>query len=479
MEVTTTRQSEAELTPEEAALVKRLTVFSRMRWFFIIGIIAASEIALRVFGIGLSTLPVYTICAVMALYNLLLMYQTRNLKRMVPGRVISRHRMLGNIHIILDLVVLVILLHFTGGIENPFLFLIGVHIVAAGLALHYRMAYLLATSALLLISLLVGLEYGGVIPHYHLAGFAEAELYTEGSYILAVLIALAAILYASTYMATAVAGELRKRQRQVVELQGSLLREQARRLAQASHEISKLEEERDKFLRFLGIAAHDLKAPLTAIQGFLWVMLGGYAGELTDKQKNMLERSSRRITELLSLISDLLDIPRAEAGQIVEEMKDMSLRQEVKRCCDTMSGQAEEKQIRLKVEMPQGLPRINGSSTRLQQVMTNLLSNAINYTNEGTVTVSIAEQDTDILVEVSDTGIGIPADGLPKVFDEFYRASNVEIKGTGLGLSIVKRIVEAHDGKIWVESPCPQTGKGSRFSFTLPKKRKAERRQKQ
>jgi signal transduction histidine kinase len=252
-----------------------------------------------------------------------------------------------------------------------------------------------------------------------------------------------------------------------------------RSLEERSVELSKLEEDKARFLRFLSIAAHDLKAPLTAIQGFLWVMLGGFSGELTDKQRNMLQRSSRRIDELLNLISDLLDIPRIESGQIVQETKEVALCQVIERCCDDLRHQAKEKGVELKVELPQSLPEIPGSSPRLQQVMTNLVSNAINYTPEGAVTVRVTEGDSDIKVEVMDTGIGIPSEDLPRVFDDFFRASNVEIKGTGLGLSIARRIVEAHGGDICVESPCLENNTGSKFTLTLPKKRKIERRQQQ
>jgi len=303
------------------------------------------------------------------------------------------------------------------------------------------------------------------------------DRYKEVSYILAILIALATLLYATTYMATAISGELRKRQRQVVQLREHLLEEKTGELEQASREVTKLEEEKNRFLRCIRIAAHDLKAPLTAIQGFLWVMLGGFSGELTDKQRNMMERSSRRINELLNLISDLLDIPRIETGQIVQEIKEISLREVVKRSLDDLRNVAKEKGVKLKVELSQNhLPKIKGSSPRLQQVITNLVSNAINYTPEGEVTIRVSEERDHMRVEIIDTGIGIPPEDLPHLFEDFFRASNVEAKGSGLGLSIAKRIVEAHGGKIWAESPCPETNTGSKFTFTLPKKGKLKRR---
>jgi len=348
----------------------------------------------------------------------------------------------------------------------------------ASIVLHYRVVYTAATAALLMVSLLVGLEYAGVIPHVNLTGFAQPTLYKEGSYIFSVLVALAAILYGTTYMATAISGELRKRQRQIVQLREQLLEDKMGELEQASQEVAKLEKEKDQFLRFISIAAHDLKAPLTAIQGFLWVMLGGYAGEISDKQKNMLERSTRRINELLNLISDLLDIPRVETGQIVSGMKDFSLNQVIKNRLQDQRKLAKEKGLQLKVELPDKSPIIRGSNMRLQQVITNLVDNAINYTPKGTITVRVIEGRNDIQVEVMDTGIGIPPDDLPQIFDDFFRASNVEVKGTGLGLSISKRIVEAHGGRIWCESPCPETNEGSKFTFTLPKMKEGKRRRK-
>jgi len=246
-------------------------------------------------------------------------------------------------------------------------------------------------------------------------------------------------------------------------------------LAACRIERSNLEEEKNQFLRFIGIAAHDLKAPLAAIQSFLSVMLGGFVGELNEKQKHMMERSSQRITELLKLISDLLDIPRIEMDQLVQEMKETSLVQIVDCFAEEGSSLAKQRGIEFSVDMPPDLPPIDGSPPRLQQVIANLVNNAISYTTEGEVVIRAREAGREILVEVADTGCGIAPDELPRVFEDFFRASNVETSGTGLGLSISKRIVEAHGGRIWVESPCPETGKGTKFCFALPKRLQVDR----
>ncbi len=459
----------SEYTPEAAALLMRLRVFVNMRWLAILGIIVATLVASLLFRIRFPLLPVYVTCAFMALYNVVLLQQLRSLKPEQVGSVIPRARTYSNIHILLDLLALTVILHFTGGIENPFLFYFVFHIILASIALPYRTVYSLATSAIVMFALLVGLEYSGIVPHINLQGFAPLTLYRQGSYIAAALASLATVLYGSAYMATAISGELRKRQRQVVQLGESLLEEKTRELERTSREIAKLEEEKNRFLRFLGVAAHDLKAPLAAIQSYIGVMLGGFSGELNEKQKNMLERSSLRINELLKLISDLLDIPRIETGQLVQEMETVSLQQVISNCLEEQRNLAREKGLKLEVELPETLPKIRGSSPRLQQVLTNLLNNAVNYTNEGIITVRVMEMDDRIQVEVMDTGVGIPPQDLPRIFEDFFRASNVDKKGTGLGLSISKRIVEAHGGRIWVESPCPETSVGCKFTFTLDK----------
>ena len=469
-------EGELEHNPEEAAFRMWLRVFVTIRWITILGILAATLVASEILNIGFPTLAAYGICVFVALCNLALLYQARRLRKMPTSVAIQQARVWGTIHLLLDLLAFIVLLHFTGGIENPFVFYFLLHIIGASVILHYRVVYMLALAKIVAVMLLVGLEYAGAIPHINLVGFASPTLYQQGSYIAAVLIVLGSALFATAYMATSVAGELRKRQREVVRLSQRLLKKRTGELEQASVEIAKLEEEKSRFLRFLGIAAHDLKAPLTAIQGFLWIMLGGYSGEITDKQRNMLERSTFRIKELLNLISDLLDIPRIETGQIVEEMKLVSLGKVIKASIGDLRELAKQKKLKLEVELPPALPKIYGSAPRLQQAVTNLVGNAINYTPEGSVSIRVNEKDDEIQVEVMDTGIGVPAEDLPRLFEDFFRASNVEARGTGLGLSITRRIVEAHGGRIWAESPCPETGKGSKFTFALPKKVETKRR---
>jgi signal transduction histidine kinase len=231
---------------------------------------------------------------------------------------------------------------------------------------------------------------------------------------------------------------------------------------------SRLESVRDTLVHILSIASHDLKAPLNAVQSYHQVMLGGYAGEITEKQRNMLLRSGERILGLLGLIDNILDISRLGAGDLKKET--VSLIRLGETCLEDVRAQATEKGIQLVTDWPVDLPRIQAQPVRLQQAMTNLLANAVRFTGEGgKVTLRMKDAGNEVAVEVMDTGPGIPEDELPRIFDDFYRGKNAQAGGIGLGLSIAKRIVEDHGGRIWPASPYPESNKGAKFTFTLPK----------
>ena len=456
--------------PVAAAQLMTLGIFISMRWIFILGIVVAALVSTRVFDIQFPTLPTYAICIVMGVYNAFLYVGLRGLRKDVTDQMAHKAWQYGIVGIVLDLVTLTALLHYTGGIENPFIFYFVFHIVLASIALNRRAVYALATMAVVLVSALVMLEFVDIVPHVNLAGFVLPTRYKEPSRVVAVLLSLTTIIYVSTYISTAISGELRKRQRQVVQLREQLLQETSRELEMSSQENARLEEDKQRFLAFLGMAAHDLKAPLAAFQSYIGVLLGGYTGELNEKQKTVLQRCSTRLNGLLKLISDLLDIPRIEKGQLIEDMADVSLSSLIEECIQEQRGLADGKGLELRVVVSASLPVIRGSSSRLRQALTNLINNAISYTHAGMVSVRAAERGIDVVVEVSDTGIGIPPADRERLFTDFFRGSNVDSPGTGLGLSITRRIIESHGGSISVESPDPESKVGTRFTFTVPKK---------
>lgn len=254
------------------------------------------------------------------------------------------------------------------------------------------------------------------------------------------------------------------------QMKSDLLSQRAKQLEDISRQLAKLEEDKRNFVRFLGVVAHDLQSPLAATQTCLWNMLDGYSGKVDKQQKELLEQVTHRIDGLMMLITDLLDIPRIESGQIMFEMKEISLGEIVSGSVDDLKSLAEQKGISIEASIPECLPKVMGADRRLKQVVNNLISNAIKYSRQGRVLARVAEDEHDLRVEVMDSGIGIPPQDMSQLFSEFFRGRNQAERGTGLGLSISKRIIEAHGGRIWAESPCAETGMGSKFAFTIPKR---------
>jgi signal transduction histidine kinase len=231
---------------------------------------------------------------------------------------------------------------------------------------------------------------------------------------------------------------------------------------------SRLEHSRKTLGHILSIVFHDLKAPLASVESVNRLILSGIWGELGEKQKEMLQRSSKGISAMLDLLNNIMNVSRLGVRDVV--MGRISLAPLIMSTVDEMRPLADDRGLEIKVEMAQELTSIRGDQTQLKHVIMNLLSNAIKFTPAGgSVTVRVKDEAEYLQVEVIDTGIGIATEEVPKIFDEFYRGLDLTERGAGLGLSIAKRIVEAHGGKILAVSPAPGSAKGSQFIVTLPK----------
>ncbi len=456
-----------EQTPEESTAIRRIQYGINFRWIAIIGVVMITLAANLVFGIRFSTLPILIIAAVIALYNLAFLRYTERLEAEQPDDLIPKVRRYVWVQSAADLVATTAIIHFAGGVENPLVLYYVFHVILASIILPYRSAYLLATLAVVLFTTLAALEYFQIIPHAHLEGLVPPELYRQTPYVLAVLFGFGTTLYISTYLTTAIAGELRKRQRETVALRDRLLLE-AEELQKANEELVRLDRLKTYFL---AMASHDLKTPLAAVQSYLQVLLGGFVGELNEEHGRILNRCSQRIRELFDLINRFLDLAQIEKGKVVEEMEMICIRDVLDSCVEEVRVLAAEKAQELNAEIPQDLPNVYGSANHLKQVVTNLLSNGVKFTPElGSITLRARDMENEIEVSVTDTGIGIDPDDLPRLFEQFFRGKGgAAAQGTGLGLCISKRIVEAHHGTIWAESPYDEGQSGARFIFTLPK----------
>ncbi len=229
-------------------------------------------------------------------------------------------------------------------------------------------------------------------------------------------------------------------------------------------EYKKLERERKNILSMF---AHDMKNPIVTSGGFLSRLLAGKAGTLTNKQQVYLEFVRDDLQKVENLISSFLEFSRLETKEYKPMPGPFDLEMEIRKVIALSRIEADKKNIEIIIDSPEENPLIiNADSMMINRVITNLLNNALKYTHpEGTITVKLSESDKDIFVHVTDTGVGISEDHLPYIFDAFFRVSR-DSKGSGLGLAITKTIIEAHGGRLWVEST---SGVGSTFSFTLPK----------
>lgn len=217
---------------------------------------------------------------------------------------------------------------------------------------------------------------------------------------------------------------------------------------------------------FVSMVSHDLRTPLTTIQGY--VALLDKAGPLNEMQAQFIEKALGSLSYITELISDLLDIGRIEAGYDID-MAPLCFDVLIEETCDEMIPQAAEADITLRCSCEDVPLWVNGSASRLRQVVENLISNAIKYNRPGGwVEVTTRDNDGCVIVSVSDNGLGISNEEQARIFERFYRVERPEtsdIQGTGLGLAIVKSVVDRHNGRVWVKS---ELGKGSTFSFVLP-----------
>ncbi|MBF0215907.1 MAG: HAMP domain-containing protein [Candidatus Omnitrophica bacterium] len=230
-------------------------------------------------------------------------------------------------------------------------------------------------------------------------------------------------------------------------------------------ELKKLEEIRQDFVANV---SHELRTPISSIKGYAETLIDGAIDDrenTKDFVKIIYEDSNR----LANLIDDLLDLSRIESGKMKMAFERIELEPVLERALGVLSKTIKDKKINVTRSIPEVLPKVLADEKRLAQVFLNLLDNAVKYTPDGgNVNIGIARMDDHLRIDISDNGLGIPQNDMPRIFERFYRvdkARSREMGGTGLGLSIVKHIVLAHNGQVWAES---EPGRGSKFTFTVP-----------
>ena len=242
------------------------------------------------------------------------------------------------------------------------------------------------------------------------------------------------------------------------------LEEEAKALAREKTELERLDKMKSSFTLMV---AHELRAPVAAIQSYLRLILDGYIPP--ENQRKYLEKAEQRALAQLELVTDLLNLAHLQDPDVQVQAETVQVGEVAEEVMDSMAARAEEKHLQVEWAVSSSLPPVMMNAQHCKQIWTNLISNAIKYTPEGgRIAVSLDRKGDTLVGTVSDTGIGIAADEIGLIFEEFYRtkASKAYTQmGTGLGLTITKRIVETYGGNIEVAS---QPGEGSRFTFALP-----------
>jgi signal transduction histidine kinase len=246
-----------------------------------------------------------------------------------------------------------------------------------------------------------------------------------------------------------------------------LATEQTARLTALNSELQRANQHKAEFLANM---SHELRTPLNSILGFSQLLLEGDGGELTRDQRQDVDIIAQNGRHLLTLINDLLDISKLEAGKAQLHRGEVEIESLIAECVESVSSLAKTKRLELGVSVADEVGPIYADGPKLKQVLLNLLGNAIKFTESGTVRVIAERRGADLQISVQDTGIGVPAEDSERIFESFQQGKSGmsgKYQGTGLGLAICRRLVEMHGGRIWVKSAA---GKGSTFTFTIPQR---------
>jgi signal transduction histidine kinase len=440
------------------AIRKRNMWFIKLRYgavLMLTSLILASEFFLG-FKFGKTqAIAISVVTISILIYNILLHVGKKHIKS-IADKFNPLH--LSLIQILLDFVALFLLVHFTGGIETPLFMLFVFHMIIGSLILPGSIIYTLGSIVVLTFGGIAFSEYYHIIPHYAVQGFLNTHLYDEFNYVVSIFTIFAFTVFISIYLANGIARQLYRMEQDLVESIDKL-------------NIAEIEKQR----YIVGIV-HEIKTPLTAVHSYLNLILQKFLGPLNDKVEEKLVRASARSEEAIHLINDVIKISRFKLfNQFVKE--EFRINEMIQELSDKHSSIAESKKIIMSFnDFRKTDSNLLGDKFLLTLAISNLIGNAIKYVDmDGLIDVNVEDDEKDVIITISDNGIGIPENELEKIFKEFFRSSNVtreKQEGAGIGLSIVKEIIEKHQGKISVESPSKLGNKnrpGTCFKIQLHK----------
>ncbi|MFH1198435.1 MAG: HAMP domain-containing sensor histidine kinase [bacterium] len=425
------------------SLKVRIAWFINLRWFAVIGIYISVPLSQFMFCFKLGYPQLIIIASILLLLNLIYFFIIHH----APIIYEYQELVFAELQILIDFVIISFLLHFGGGINNPFYFLYLVHIVLSGILFPgVKLPYFNAGFAALLLTFWTFAEHFGVIPRFKLEHEPISFMKIIISLIAFCFTSIAAIYIITNFL-------VRFRTLKVI-------------IDQKNEQLEKVMEDRSKIFRF---AAHELKSPITAIHSTINVVRDLYGKELDVNAIDMLERAEKRTDQVLEMVKEMITISKynLEIKEVVKEK--VNFGELITSQVSLYNSPAKTKSLQIELRILPVPFEIEIDKPGMEKVIGNLVSNAIRYTpHGGKITIEQFITNSDFGFSVKDTGIGISEEDLPKIFQEFYRtkeAKRMEQIGTGLGLNMVKEIVEKSGGQIIIRS---KPEKGSIFIVKIP-----------
>ncbi|MCU7494321.1 MAG: HAMP domain-containing histidine kinase [Ignavibacteria bacterium] len=444
--------------PEFWASVKRRNLWLIKLRYGAVAMLIAMQLGLEFImklPLGHVQMAAYVIITLVILsYNACFHYFGRFIKE-GPEKFHALH--LSLLQMIFDLATLMLLVYFAGGIENPLYMFFIFHMIIGSLILPGYVIYTISGFVVLMFSLMVSLEYLGVLPHYGVYGLFMHPIYNNLNFIIVFLIIFSVMMFVSVTLANKIAHELYRREQDLVE---------------TLKKLNLAEIEKQKYI--MGVV-HEIKTPVAAVQSYLDLILGGFLGQVIPEVADRLQRARKRTEETIQMINNILRLSRLK---LLNELSEEEIKPEELLCSiieqHRVTAEQKKAEIALKDER-HGKIFLHADRGLLEVAFSNLLSNSIKYIGlGGRIEIVISDKDNQLLIELCDDGIGVPESELGRIFEEFYRGSNIRhggYEGSGMGLSVVKQIIERHKGTICVESPsrmASENNPGACFRITLP-----------
>ena len=400
-----------EFLPKNIRYIDGAYWLVKIRWVFISLLVVATFSASNIFHIAIEDFTLYGIAIGIALENLISLFILKRAKSKDANSITRIVRRVINFQITADLIFLIIIIHFTGGIENPVYIFFVFHMVISGIMLSRNDSYLQTTFALCLIWLLAILEYFGIIRHYDfwLSESLKVSLYNNMFHIVQTLTIFSIASFMLVYIVYYIVGLLRKQEREY-------------------RKANKLLEQHDKIKdEYIQRVTHNIKGHISVIQTNLAILTDNMLGPVEPKQLEFIEIAFKRSVKLTDFVNDLLKLTQMRLSENMET-EVFSLKELALSLFESMRKNAEDKKIDYQLNIDAGVDKIKSNPVPIEEIIQNLLGNAIKYTPEnGKVEMNIRDKGDTVLIEVTDTGIGIPEDDQKRLFSEFFRASNATI----------------------------------------------------